>query len=327
MNLLAFALPGLFYAATFSHELRLNKPVGVRISDTPLVLYRNASGHVIAHSDICPHQGASFAHAGYLSPQKHLVCGYHGFKFCSGKFLGIPEPATPTSARGFQMPQWDVRESDGIVYVRYPGKLYTQEFLEDIPEMNDPSFRKVAGSRILQQNQQCTTENVIDMLHISYVHKTFGNRDSPLPYEVKHVNLDEFSGKSTFLYRSKPGSLASFLGQAFPEVLVENEFYLPTTTVTRVKTGKYVKTVVTRALPQTFGTTRLFWEVYRNFGCDPLGVGDVVMTHLMERTLDEDVAILRHVDPLHREGPIRTKYDITIRKYRQAIEKYMLFHL
>ena len=304
----------------------MHKPVGIRLSDNPLVLYRNATGHVIAHSDICPHQGASFAQSGWLSPENHLVCGYHGFKFCDGRFVGIPEPATLSKKGGFQMPRWDVREADGIVYVRYPGKMASHEFLEDIPETHDPSFRKVAGSRVIHQNQLCITENVLDMLHISYVHKTFGNPQSPLPYEVKHFSENHFSGKSTFLYRSRPGSLASFLGQAFPEVLVENEYFLPTTTVTRVKTGKYVKTVVTRALPQTFGTTTFFWEVYRNFACDSLGVGDFIMAHLMDLTLDEDVAILRHVDPLHREGPIRTKYDVTIRKYRQAIEKFLLYH-
>jgi hypothetical protein len=43
-------------------------------------------------------------------------------------------------------------------------------------------------------------------------------------------------------------------------VMVENEFHLPSTTVTRVITGKFVKTVVTRALPQENGSTKLFWD-------------------------------------------------------------------
>jgi hypothetical protein len=113
-------------------------------------------------------------------------------------------------------------------------------------------------------------------------------------------------------------------GEAFPDVIVENEFFLPSTTVTRVKTGKYVKTVVTKALPHGFGKTTLFWELHRNFGIDPLGIGDYFLQILMEKTLDEDVSILKKIYPENRVGPIRTKYDVTIKSFRKAIEQFQL---
>ena len=39
----------------------------------------------------------------------------------------------------------------------------------------------------------------------------------------------------------------------------------------------------------------------------------------MEKVLDEDVEILRHVDPKHRVGAIATRYDITIKRFRKAV--------
>ena len=318
----AFTLPALFYPVSFSRDTG-SHPVQVHFSETPLVLYRNTSHHVVVHSDICPHQGASFANAGHVSSSHHLVCGYHGFKFCQGRFLGVQAKHAPRHGYGYQMPLWDVMEEDGVVYAKPPAPAAASFPIYQCPEAQDPSFRNVMGCRTIAQDHQVVTENVLDMMHVSYVHQSFGNRASPLPWDVKYEPLGPWAGRSTFLYHPRPGSLASFLGPPFPEVQVENEFHLPSTTVTRVTTRHFVKTVVTRALPQPNGATKLFWEVHRNFGCDSWGLGDQAMAYLMERTLDEDVAILRHVDPQHRDGPLRTKYDITIRKFRQAVDNWV----
>lgn len=334
-SLLAFTLPGLFYPVSFSGKMGPGStPLQARIGDHTLVLYRNATSHVVAHTDICPHQGASFAQTGTLvRPQGHLVCGYHGFQFRQGQFLGLPPRACGGGHRGYQMHLWETLEHDGLVYLRVPPTPRTtprpvdvvaaHESMDVVPEARDSAFRKVTGSRSIAQNHQVVTENVLDMMHVSYVHKSFGNRASPLPTNVDYHALGPFSGRSTFTYVPRPGSLASFLNPLIPQVIVENEFHLPTTTVTRVRTQQYVKTVVTRALPQGNMSTKLFWEVHRNFGCDSIGIGDRAMAFLMERTLDEDVDLLRHVNPEHRDGPLRTKYDITIRKYRAAVQQWI----
>jgi phenylpropionate dioxygenase-like ring-hydroxylating dioxygenase large terminal subunit len=319
----AFILPGLFYPVLLSKDLA-NKPVQTFFGneDTRLVLYRNSTNHVVVHSDICPHQGASFA-CGHVTQHDELVCPYHGFKFNQGKFLGIPPKQ---STKGYQIPVWETIEQHGLIYTRAPANAWYRANMNFLPEENDSSFRKIQGCRNIEQNHNVVTENVLDMLHVSHVHKSFGNRQNPLPKDIKYEPLGLFSGRSTFRYSPRPGSLASFLsGEAFPDVIVQNEFYLPSTTVTRVKAGQYVKTVVTKALPQGFGQTKLFWQMYRNFGCDSLGIGDYFLQILMEKTLDEDVSILKNVDPKHRVGPIKTKYDVTILHFRKAIEQFQLF--
>ena len=319
----AFTLPGLLYPVLYSNQLG-NHPVQVYFAGNTLALYRDSYDKVVAHTDICPHQGASFAKAGHVNPHDELVCGYHGFKFCKGKFLGLG--TSKLNKPGYQMPLWDTTEKDGIIYMKLLGSrvLNTPARMDmHLPEALDAAFLKVTGYRTICQDHQVVTENVLDMMHVSYVHQAFGNRASPLPTNLKYEALGDYAGRSTFTYLPRPGSLASFLGSPFPEVVVENEFHLPSTTVTRVITGKFVKTVVTRALPHQNGSTKLFWEVHRNFVCDSWGIGDACMAYLMEKTLDEDVQILKDVDPDHRQGPIQVKYDLTIRKYRQAINAWM----
>lgn len=321
MKISAFTLPGLFYPVLLSKDLTTSKPVQVNFDENRLVLYRNSTNNVVVHTDICPHQGASFSKSGWIE-NDNLVCGYHGFKFCQGKFRGIPPKQ---STKGYQIPLWGVVENKGLIYAKPPGNSWYKTNMNFLPEENDSSFQKIQGCRTIQQCQQSVTENVLDMAHISFVHRSFGNRQNPLPTDIKYEPLGLFSGRSTFRYRPKPGSLASILsGEAFPDVIVENEFYLPSTTVTRVKAGKYVKTVVTKALSHGFGHTTLFWELHRNFGRDSLGIGDYILQILMEKTLDEDVQILKNVYPDHRVGPISTKTDITIRHYRKAIEQFQL---
>jgi phenylpropionate dioxygenase-like ring-hydroxylating dioxygenase large terminal subunit len=322
----AFTLPGLLYPVLYSNQLG-SQPVQVYFAGNVLALYRDSCDKVVAHTDICPHQGASFAKAGHVTSQGELVCGYHGFKFCKGKFLGLS--GVHKNKSGYQMPLWDTTEKDGMICMKMLGSRVLNTHADGarvdmhLPETSDAAYQKVWGCRTIRQDHQVVTENVLDMMHVSYVHRTFGNRASPLPTNLKYESLGDYAGRSTFTYRPRPGSLASFLGSPFPEVLVENEFHLPSTTVTRVITGKFVKTVVTRALPQENGSTKLFWEVYRNFARDSWGVGDACMAYLMDKTLDEDVQILKNVDPKHRQGPIQVKYDVTIRKYRQAITSWM----
>jgi hypothetical protein len=65
--------------------------------------------------------------------------------------------------------------------------------------------------------------------------------------------------------------------------------------------------------------TRLYYTVYRNFWKHALG--DVVISAMMDLTLDEDVAILKSIHPAEKlpDDPLSLIYDVTFLKYRQAV--------
>lgn len=316
----AFLLPGLFYPLLLSTDLGRFSPHPARINGTRLVVFREkATRQAVAHSDLCPHQGASLS-KGWINVRGHLQCPYHGFAFDQGCFVG----AKGRKRGKCFLPPWPTREEDGMVMVRSPGPTSSSVTHEELrlPEVRDPAFRRVRGVQRVRQDQRVVTENVLDNLHVAYVH-TFGSPLTPLPRNLTFEWLGNFSGRTTFSFSPRRGTLATLLQPQGAEVVVENEFYLPSTTVTRVCTGPFVKTVVTRSLPESPASTLLFYDVYRNFWCDPLGIGDALLGALMRRTVHEDMDILRHVDASHREGPLRTAFDVTIRKYREACRRWI----
>jgi phenylpropionate dioxygenase-like ring-hydroxylating dioxygenase large terminal subunit len=305
----------------------INSPKPVILDGEPFVAYKNMNNTLILLFDNCPHQGAKLSKGKLVG--NDLTCAYHGFKFKNGKFVGLPMsgrllnssicvPRIPTLVKNdmvYFLPFTDLHSNDALEI-----KLVPEPYV--CPEKNDKSFTMVNDKIIINKNCDIVTSNILDMLHISFVH-AFGNRNAPLPYKLKYEQMSNTSGKTTFTYTSGDKSMSKNVAFS-DEVIVENEFYLPSTTVTRVIADKMVKTVITRALPVNENKTILFWEVHRNFFNENYIIerlGNILMHYLMEQTLNEDVEILKHVNEKYFKGSISTKYDITIRNFLKAKEK------
>lgn len=317
----AFLLPGLFYPIAPNNPRELIQQ-GF-LDNQPYVVFRDINtNNVTAHSDICPHAGASLAN-GWLHQCGGIVCPYHGFVFQNGRFKGIQ--GTECQGRGGRLvlPPVQTHSDNNIIYISPFRENKTDNPLPyQPPEATNASFVAVSGHRDLNVPQQWVTENILDLQHISWVH-LFGNPRMPLARHIKFKRIDRYSGRTTFVYTPRRGTLSSFLaGRAEPDVIVENEYILPTTTVTRVIVdNKYVKTVLTRAQPKTDGTTRLFWTLFRNFYTSP--IFDPLVRGMMEYTINEDADILKTI---HTQPPnlnLTFRYDVTINNYRSAIGEYL----
>lgn len=304
------------------------KPEMVQFMGLPYVAYKKNDSQLVVHTDVCPHMGASFSKGGWVNDRQHLQCPYHGFEFDEGRFVAIPsskkeQPLCIKNHKGLSTPP--VLEKNGYYYLfpedRDQSVLTTPYFP---PEHDDPSFIAVHGHQVLDCPIDSLVENLLDMLHISYVH-SFGNMDMPLARNIQYTDLGEYAGKTSFSYSPNPNTISKRVGNT-DVVHVENEFYLPTTTLTRVRAGDVIKTVFTQSLPMGKNKTILFWTVYRNFWKDPnipmfTVLGDWVLSFLMKRTIQEDASILSRCYPDKRKGFL-TKYDITIRKYRNKCEPF-----
>jgi len=312
-----------FYYPIGTHETLKKHPIQkLQLFGQPLVCYHSQQNQsFIIHSDICPHQGASLS-KGWINEFGNLQCPYHGFEFCSGMFCKIPNPikSPPQFKSKTVLPVFPCKTVNNMVFLS-PVSAECPSLGEPYfpPEEYDEEFRSIEGSRVISQNVMSVCENLLDMLHISYVH-SFGNSFSPLPHSIRYSNLSDTSGRSEFIYTPKDFTISGKIGRV-SKVIVHNEFYLPTTTLTRVIAGPVVKTVFTRSLPLSRNKTLLFWKVYRNFWIDPYvdvfsGIGDSFMSFLMDRTIDEDVDMLRHVYSKYRVGTLKTKYDVTIENFR-----------
>jgi phenylpropionate dioxygenase-like ring-hydroxylating dioxygenase large terminal subunit len=307
-------VPGLFYPITPS-EFGPG-PIEATLDGKSYVLYKGSSGQTVAHTDVCPHLGASLS-KGRLDENQRITCHYHGFCFSNeGRFCGILK--TGSKKGGKQVIQPLPTYSDNLcTYIAPDGIALFAPY--QVPEAYDKSYTAIHGYRDINARQSLVTENILDMTHISVVH-SFGNPQLPLPRSVKFEKLSQWSGRSTFEYSPRPGSLSTIIA-ASPkvDVMVENEYHLPTTTVTRVRVGDSVKTVLTRAQPIGTTKTRLHYTIYRNFYQGLLG--DIVLRAMMDLTLNEDVAVLKtiHSSDQLPKNPLTLMYDVTFLEYRKAL--------
>lgn len=293
----------------------------VTIQGDRFVVYQEGL-HVNVMFATCPHQAANLAKGWIDETTGCIVCPYHGFQFRNGSLQGISREAKPFREAAITVPTLRVCADNDLLYV-CPSPIGTPPDVFQPPEEYDTGFKSFSGHIRIKQQADVVTENVLDMLHISYVHQ-FGNKDNPLPYRIHFSPLNSTSGRSVFHYRSGGSSISRVFARSLT-VIVENEYHLPSTTVTRVKAGQFVKTVVTRALPINDKETILFYKLYRNFWMDnPLieFLGTHALRFLMVQTLLEDVSILSHVDAERRLDGFSTLYDRTIMGFRQAKKDY-----
>lgn len=323
----AFRMP-FWYPIGMKDMFLTGKPEMVRFLDVPYVAYAKNQSKIVVHTDVCPHMGASFSKGGWVNSDKHLQCPYHGFSFDEGKFVSIPSNMNEKAVcigghKGLYLPP--LLEKNNYVYI-FPPDMEQHVLSAPYfpPEHNDPSFTAIHGQRLLDCPVDSLVENLLDMLHISYVH-SFGNMDMPLARNIKYQDIGEYGGKTSFEYSPNSNTISRRVGGT-DIVHVENEFHLPTTTLTRVRAGAIIKTVFTQSLPVSHDKTLLLWTVYRNFWRDPNipffdMIGDGFLRFLMERTINEDASILSRCYPDKRNGFL-TKYDITIRKYRNKCQPF-----
>lgn len=316
-------------------ELAARDVHGARVEGRPLVVYRKNATTAVVHSDICPHMGGSFCQGGWLNDERSLCCPYHGFEFDEGRFVGIPSASVAQAPPRARKSAGMAAGMGSMATLMHNGYLYcsdanplpaTMPYFP--PEHGDPGFVAVSGTRVVDCPVDCLVENLLDMLHISFVH-SFGNMAIPLPENIRYQELGETGGRAYFEYTPNEFTIARKIG-GVERVRVENEFHMGTTTLTRVIAGSTIKTVFTQSLPISDTQTRLFWTVYRNFWRDPYmrvfsWPGDVLLRVLMERTIDEDASILARAYPEGRLGFL-TRYDITIRRYREKKAEMVLNH-
>jgi phenylpropionate dioxygenase-like ring-hydroxylating dioxygenase large terminal subunit len=278
---------------------------------------KNKNGYLVQHNDskwtaienICLHRGATLKTA-----KNCLVCPYHGWKYdLQGNLIFIPGIANiPNSS--LQYFHTELKYNNLFISPQSPS---INESIFFPPEETDDSFRAILGERIFYRPSSMVMENLLDMMHISFVH-SFGNTLNPVPYHIQYRSTGELSGKTIFHYLAGPTSMAKLMGN--DNVIVENEFHLPDTTITRVIANEYTKTILTRCVPVSDDSCRLFYTLYRNFLIHPWT--DPFFQMQMKTTLDEDMTILNKVDKSRSVGKINTKFDITQMKFRRKKELY-----
>jgi hypothetical protein len=224
----------------------------------------------------------------------------------------------------YNVPKYAVVEKNGWVYLNtYPlttgdesGTFQENIFVEEKELARNDSC--VFLNMPFECYSRILSENSLDVMHIGFVH-TFGNTDRPNPVEVhppKEVGRNHY--KTTYLYEAGEQSFARKLFGA-KELVIENEFVLPHTTVARVFFGESISTVITFALPINERQSKLFVKTYRNFWPNPLG--DYMTENMMRNTMLQDKWVVENIDVRYLEGKFNMKYDKLQNVYKTFYKK------
>jgi phenylpropionate dioxygenase-like ring-hydroxylating dioxygenase large terminal subunit len=128
----------------------------------------------------------------------------------------------------------------------------------------------------------------------------------------------------------------------FTNIIVENEYILPHTTVARVKFGSFTSTIITHALPISKFKTKLFVKAYRSYWSYDLTdeknknlfyslynlinyLGDKVTKRTMYTTLKQDKAIVDNIDKTNYEdmhGKFSIIYDMFSNHYKLNYKRF-----
>ena len=106
-------LRNAWYAVATPGEVRREQPLGRRICNEPVVIFRRADGSVAMLDDRCPHRKAQLSCGTVIDDA--LECRYHGFRFSGeGECVLIPAGDVPLAA--FRARAYPVVEQNGFVF-------------------------------------------------------------------------------------------------------------------------------------------------------------------------------------------------------------------
>jgi phenylpropionate dioxygenase-like ring-hydroxylating dioxygenase large terminal subunit len=186
-------LKNFYWPVEFSHNVT-NKPLELQALGQRFVLWRDTKGKVNCLSDLCIHRGGALS-AGWLKDDA-VVCPYHGWEFNGdGDCIKIPAQPHRGIPKKARVDAYPVVEKYGWVWA-FLGDLPEEERppIPDIPELEDPQFRRVTGQYYWDVNYERAVENAMDPSHAAFVHgNRFGDPDNPIIHDFE-VTLTDWSG-------------------------------------------------------------------------------------------------------------------------------------
>jgi len=147
------------------------KSVTTFLSDAPFALYRGKDGVAHAIEDVCPHRGARLSQGTVRGDC--VACPYHGWEFNGdGKVVYVPSNANRTTPKNADVAALTIREHGGFIWAVPPGYGPTDPMpSENQPELSDPKWGRVYGSKVVAGNYVDWVQNAMDISHINYVHE------------------------------------------------------------------------------------------------------------------------------------------------------------
>jgi phenylpropionate dioxygenase-like ring-hydroxylating dioxygenase large terminal subunit len=277
-----------WYAVATADEVT-GQPIGRRLLDTPVALYRTSSGAVAALHDLGAHRPYPLS-LGYRDGDL-LVSGYDGWAYDpDGTCVRIPTQAHVPY--GTSVSSYPVREEGGLVWL-WVGQLHLagRHPMHRLPWLSDDASASFGGTHDIAANYLLLHELLADISHVPALAPQV--TPSVLREELPALEV-EVTETTVRFNRHYPAShlgdwLASATGLAAEETYEQHEsgmFAGPAlwTDFWQVRAADQPRTLrFTQAVtPVGPGTSRLFWRVTRDFAVDSADVTQALRTGFSE---------------------------------------------
>ncbi len=184
-NMAAQFLNNVWQVAAFSNEIVPGTPFARTLCNKALVMFRTASGKLVAMHDRCAHRNSPLSLGKIVG--ETLQCGYHGACFdAAGKCVSIPgQSVISMHAR---VPTYPIVERHKLAWIWLGDAAKADvSLIPNIEWMDSPKWACSRGYHHVEAHYQLLIDNLLDLSHETYVHgKTIGHdavAESPVTVE------------------------------------------------------------------------------------------------------------------------------------------------
>ena len=244
-------------------------PLGVKLLDQPLVVYR-IDGEAVIADDICPHRGVPLSLG--RGDERGITCAYHGFRFgAAGRCVNVPAHPQAKIPSRLNLRTYPAVERYGLIWTCLAADADAEPAIPPHPHWDEAGFQQIncpwidiaafAGRQI---------EGFLDVAHFSFVHlKSFGNPDNPVVPDYAPVpTSDGFEVEYWSSVSNYPIGVVDHSEPGF-QWLRHFRLHVPftATLVVHFPDGARLS-IMNAASPVSARMTRMFAPICRNFDTD-----------------------------------------------------------
>lgn len=162
-------LRNVWYMAAWSHEVA-DKPLGRRILDTPVALFRTEEG-VAAVLDRCPHRFARLSKGRVVEGK--IECAYHGLRFDGDGMCRQVPVSTGKDVPDIGVRTFPIREIDGFIWI-WMGDASQADSVSppDLGFLRPTEHIELLRMYMLQKAHFFLgIDNLMDPSHIAFAHR------------------------------------------------------------------------------------------------------------------------------------------------------------
>lgn len=306
-------LKNCWYIVAHDFELSGGKPLARKVCDKPMVIFRGQDGQIGMLDDRCPHRFAPLSAGEVIG--NDLQCGYHGIRFDRlGRCTGIPGDLS--IPKNFFADSYPVVERHGFIWAWLGDQSADETLLPDYAQNASAGWKGVPGYLRVEANYQLMADNLLDLTHVDYVHKTtLASGDvanTPLEVSVEGDRVMAkrimFNINTANIYRAARNlhgkidrwQLFEWTAPAYVRVILGARAVGSQTPL-----EDPVHMVLNGFTPESEGVTHYFWSTARPWAIDDPKV-DALYENMIIEAFMEDKGIIEQQQKLMDLDPSRT---------------------